>query len=184
MERPATLYCSACRYEAVLSHPLSAEEWRAAWADAVNAALERQGLEERVDHRSFLRLGKEEPPTVHLGVAAAQMERKGIPTNRGNLNRKVEVSNKLLRQLRALITKLKDWLKAEAASTVPPTLSDVIRGILARPEQESYYGLMADPNMAARVLNYLQENQITDMEGLYGKRWERCTTGGLIWETG
>lgn len=32
-----------------------AEEWRAAWAGAVNTALERQGLEERVDHRSFLR---------------------------------------------------------------------------------------------------------------------------------
>ena len=47
-----------------------AEEWRAGWANAVNAALERQGLEERVDHRSFLRQGKEEIPTVHLGVAA------------------------------------------------------------------------------------------------------------------
>ena len=146
-----------------------AEEWRVAWTDAVNAALERQGLEERVDHRSFLRQGKEEIPTVHLGVVAAQMERKGIPTNRGNINRKIEVSNKLLRQLRARINKLKDWLKAEAANTMPPTLSDIIRGILDRPEQKGYYGLMADPNMATRVINYLQENQITDMPGLREK---------------
>ena len=146
-----------------------AEEWRAVWAGAVNAALERQSLEERVDHRSFLRQGKEEIPTVHLGVATAQMERKGIPTNRGKLNRKIEVSNKLLRQLRVRITKLKDLLTAEAANTVPPTLSDAIRGILDRPEQRRYYGLMADPSMAARVLNFLRENQITDMTGLREK---------------
>ena len=146
-----------------------AEEWRAGWANAVNAVLERQSLEERVDHRSFLRQGKEEIPTVHLGVAATQMERKSIPTERGNINREIEVSNKLLRQLRARITKLKDWLKAEAANTAPPTLSDVIRGILDGYEQKRYYGLMAAPDTAARVLNFLQENQITDMAGLREK---------------
>ena len=146
-----------------------AEEWRAAWADAVNAALERQGMEERVDHRSFLRQRKEEIPTIHLGVAAAQMERKGIPTERGKINRKIEVSNRLLCQLRGRITKLKDWLKAEAANTVPPTLSDIIRGILDGHEQKSYYGLVAAPDTAARVLDYLQKNQITDMAGLRKK---------------
>ena len=153
-----------------------AEEWRAAWADAVNAALEHQGLEERVDHRSFLRQGKEEIPTVHLGVAATQMERKGIPTNRGNINHGIEASNKLLRQLRVRITKLKDWLEAEATNTAPPTLSDVIRGILDGHEQKSYYGQIADPNMAAKVFNFLQENHITDMAGLrekVGKMYDR-----------
>ncbi|MGE5494657.1 MAG: MobQ family relaxase [Burkholderiales bacterium] len=146
-----------------------AEEWRAAWADAVNAALELQGLGERVDHRSFLRQGKEETPTIHLGVAAAQMERNGIPTERGNINREIEVSNSLLSQLRVRINKLKDWLKSEAANTAPPTLSDVIRGILDGDEQKSYYGLMAAPDTAARVFNFLQENQITDMAGLREK---------------
>ncbi len=146
-----------------------AEEWRAGWADAVNAALERQGLEERVDHRSFLRQGKGEIPTVHLGVAAAQMGRKGIPTERGNINREIEAGNKLLRQLRARINKLKDWLKREAANTAPPTLSDVIRGILDGHEQKSYYGQISDSNMAARVFNFLQKNHITDMAGLREK---------------
>jgi hypothetical protein len=146
-----------------------AEEWRAGWADAVNAALERQGLEERVDHRSFLRQGKEEIPTVHLGVSAAQMERNGMATERGNLNHEIEASNRLLRQLRVLINKLKDWLKAEAAYTVPPTLSDVIRGILDGREQRGYYGQIADSNMTARVFYFLQENQITDMAGLREK---------------
>ena len=146
-----------------------AEEWRAGWTDAVNAALERQGLEERVDHRSFLRQGKEEIPTVHLGVSAAQMERKGIPTERGNINHTIEASNRLLRQLRARINKLKDWLETEAANTVPPTLSDVIRGILDGNEQKSYFGLIAAPDMAARVFDFLQENQINDMAGFREK---------------
>jgi uncharacterized protein (DUF2267 family) len=161
-----------------------AEEWRAAWAAAVNAALERQGLEERVDHRSFLRQGKEDLPTVHLGVAAAQMERKGIPTERGNINREIEVSNRLLLQLQARINKLKDWLEAEAANTVPPTLSDVIRGILDGHEQKSYYGLMAAPDTAARVFDFLQGNQITDMAGLREKVIEmydrRLDMGGRL----
>ena len=146
-----------------------AEEWRAGWADAVNAVLERQGLEERVDHRSFLRQGKEETPTVHLGVATAQMERKGIPTERGNINREIEVSNKLLRQLRVRINKLKDWLETEATNAVPLTLSDVIRGMLDGHEQKRYYGQISDSNTAARVFAFLHENQITDMAGLREK---------------
>jgi uncharacterized protein (DUF2267 family) len=146
-----------------------AEEWRADWAAAVNAALEGQGLEERVDHRSFLRQGKEDIPTIHLGVAAAQMERKGILTERGNINRKIEVSNKLLRQLRARINKLKDWLETEAANTASPTLSDVILGILDGHEQKSHHGQIFDPNTMVRVFNFLQENQITDMAGLRDK---------------
>lgn len=146
-----------------------AEEWRAAWAGAMNAVLERQGLEERVDHRPFLRQGKEEIPTVHLGVAATQMERKGIPTERGNFNHEIEVNNKLLRQLRARINKLKDWLETEAANTVPPTLSDVIHGILDEHEQKRYYGLMPALDTVARVLSFLQENQIADMVGLREK---------------
>jgi uncharacterized protein (DUF2267 family) len=144
-----------------------AEDWRAAWADAVNATLERQGLEKRIDHRSFLRQGKEEIPTVHLGVSAAQMERKGTATKRGNLNREIEVSNKLLRQLRVRINKLKDWLKTKATNTALPTLPDVIRGILDH-EQKIHYQF-SDSNTAARVFSFLQKNQITDMAELRKK---------------
>jgi hypothetical protein len=161
-----------------------AEEWRAAWAGAVNAALERQGMEERVDHRSFLRQGLEETPTVHLGVAAAQMEHKGIPAERGNINHEIEAGNKLLCQLRARINKLKDWLKREAANIAPPTLSDVIRGILEGPEQQSYYGQIVEPHMAARLFAFLQENHITDMAGLREKVGEmydrRLDIGGRL----
>lgn len=146
-----------------------AEEWRAAWASAVNAALEHQGLEERIDHRSFLRQGKEEIPTVHLGMIATQMERRGIDTEKGNMNRIIEGVNRRLHQLWEQIKSLKDRLKEAVTPIAPLTLSDVIRGILNGHEQRGYYGQIADSNMAARVFDFLQENQITDMAGLREK---------------
>ncbi|WP_162832078.1 MobQ family relaxase [Bifidobacterium merycicum] len=112
-----------------------AEEWRSAWAEICNQELEQNGHAERIDHRSYARQGIDQIPTVHLGVAAFQMEKRGIRTERGNLNREIEVSNQRLRQLKARISKLQNWLKDEAANTEPPTLADVIQGILSKQEQ-------------------------------------------------
>ena len=50
--------------------------WRKAWADISNAYLERAGSPERIDHRSNAERGIGEIPTVHMGVAACQMEKK------------------------------------------------------------------------------------------------------------
>lgn len=146
-----------------------AEEWRAAWADCVNAALERGNHTERIDHRSYKRQGIDQIPTVHLGVAAHQMEKRGIRTERGDLNREIEVTNQRLRQLKARIGKLRDWLKEEAANTEPPTLADYIQDILKRKAQagksdvsQSLYNLKD----AANMLNFLTVNNIMDMAGL------------------
>ena len=56
-------------------------------------------------------------PTVHLGVAASAIEKRGIRTERGGLNREIEVTNKSLRQLKARISKLQNWLKEEVKDT-------------------------------------------------------------------
>ncbi len=61
--------------------------WRKAWADISNSYLERAGSTERIDHRSNAERGIDEIPTVHMGVAACQMEKKGIATEKGELNR-------------------------------------------------------------------------------------------------
>ena len=52
--------------------------WRKAWADISNAYLERAGHPERIDHRSNAERGIDELPTVHMGVAACQMEKKRL----------------------------------------------------------------------------------------------------------
>jgi len=70
-----------------------AEEWRAGWADIVNQYLLQNEIAEHIDHRSYERQGVEQIPTVHIGVAAFQMEHRGISTERGDLNRKIQSDN-------------------------------------------------------------------------------------------
>ena len=74
--------------------------WRAAWADVSNRYLERAGREERIDHRSNAARGLDEIPTIHEGVAAQALERKGIISDRCGLNRQIKSDNALLRELK------------------------------------------------------------------------------------
>ena len=141
------------------------EEWRAAWKDFANAALEKSGSDERIDNRSYKRQGIEKIPTVHLGPVATQMERKGIRTERGDMNRASAVTNREIRRLRARISRLSDWLKEEATSNETPTLSEIISNILDRQEWSG----IARLKTASQVFNFLMENNITDLEGLERK---------------
>lgn len=80
--------------------------WREAWADASNRYLERAGREERIDHRSYADRGLTEQPTIHEGVSARAMEKKGIISDRCEINRQIKADNALLRELKAEIKKL------------------------------------------------------------------------------
>ena len=81
-------------------------KWRAVWADHVNLYLEKAGHDERIDHRSFAEQGKDEQPTIHEGVAARAMEKKGVVSDRCELNRQIRRDNALLRQLKDEFRKL------------------------------------------------------------------------------
>ena len=89
--------------------------WRAAWTDVTNRYLEHAGREERIDHRSNAAWGLDEIPTIHEGVAAQALERKGIISDRCELNRQIKADNALLREIKAEIKKL----AALVARTVP-----------------------------------------------------------------
>ena len=91
-----------------------AEQWREAWSKSVNEELEKQNIDSRVDHRSYERQEIEQIPTVHMGVAATQMEHRGIRTERGDRNREISRFNRLLRGLKIRIEQLKYWLKSIA----------------------------------------------------------------------
>ena len=107
-----------------------AEEWRKTWADITNKYLEENSIQEKVDHRSYQRQGIEEIPTIHLGVSASQLEKKGIATDRGNINREIRKQNRLLQEIKLRIKALMRWIrgigkeeKAETdklKSTLPP----------------------------------------------------------------
>ena len=80
--------------------------WRKAWADVTNRYLERYGHDARIDHRSHAERGLTEQPTIHEGVAARAMEKKGIISDRCELNRQIKADNALLRELKAAVKKL------------------------------------------------------------------------------
>ena len=90
-------------------------EWRKAWADVTNLYLERAGRAERIDHRSNAARGLDEQPTIHEGVTARALERKGVIADRCEINRQIKADNALLRELKAEIKKL----TALVARTVP-----------------------------------------------------------------
>ena len=107
-----------CRQNPISARWNSEEQllaWREVWATAANRCLELAGHAERIDHRSHAARGLEERPTIHEGVAAQALERRGIISDRCELNQQIKADNALLRELKAEIKKLADLV----ALTVP-----------------------------------------------------------------
>ena len=134
----------------------NAEVWRKVWADMANAALERNGSPERIDHRSNAERGIEEIPTVHMGVAACQMEKKGIVTERGELNRAIQKTNRLIREMRAYINSLKEWIV---------DVFNAKKAIQAQPQS---------PNVAILLNQYLSIQR--DKGKKYSQKWQQQHT--------
>ena len=160
----------------------NAEVWRKAWADLTNDFLERNGSPERIDHRSNAERGIDELPTVHMGVAACQMEKKGITTEKGELNRAIRKSNRLIKEIRAQVGKLKEWIadlfKAwETAPEQPPQapgLADLLMKYLSvqREKSRKYSQRWQQQHTAdelktiAAAVNYLSEHGISNLDEL------------------
>lgn len=68
-------------------------EWRKEWADSLNSALERNDINQRVDHRSYQDQGIAKTPMIHLGKVASAIERRGVESERGDINRGIEREN-------------------------------------------------------------------------------------------
>jgi hypothetical protein len=58
------------------------EQARGRWAALTNEALERRGLDQRVDHRSYERQGVDREPGEHYGPNAAHMVARGLHHDR------------------------------------------------------------------------------------------------------
>ena len=148
----------------------NAEKWRAAWAAYTNRALEAAGKPERIDHRSYKRQGVDKIPTVHMGPAASQMERRGIVTEKGNINRKIAADNKLLKEIKARITRLYNWSKEQSTQ---PQGWESIMDFLFQARQDtastSQYARVRALKENVALFNFLQANGISSMPELYEK---------------
>ena len=60
--------------------------------------------------RSYERQGHDVLPTVHMGAAVSALERKGIETNIGNLNRDIKATNRMMNAIRSTIRNLRNWI--------------------------------------------------------------------------
>lgn len=72
------------------------EKWRENWAKVCNEKFQEKGLDERIDHRTLEEQGINREPTIHMGVAATHMEKRGIKTERGEINREIMARNEIL----------------------------------------------------------------------------------------
>lgn len=147
------------------------EKWRAAWAAYANNALEAAGRPERIDHRSYKRQGVDKIPTVHMGVAATQIEKRGVPTRKGNLNRQIAADNKLLKEIKARITRLYNWTKEQAGKPEgkESIMAQLYEAQLSGQKSGSRYGRIRNLKENAALFNFLNGNGITSMEQLYEK---------------
>ena len=166
----------------------NAEVWRRAWADLANEFLAQNYRPERIDHRSYERQGIEQIPTVHVGVSATQMEKKGIVTERGELNRSIKAANRILREIRRLVRGLKDWIAelkerkaallealAEArAQASEPTIPQLLaRYMEQRGEERADWtskgklkGAVSDFNKVQAAMEFLRQKEISTVETL------------------
>lgn len=147
----------------------NAEKWRAAWADYANRALAANGRPERIDHRSYERQGIEQIPTIHMGPAAMQMEKRGIRTMKGDANRQIDADNTLLKEIKARITRIYNWSKEQAARPDGKE-SIMVQLWQARMEMEApttRAGKSRRFHEDVALFNLLQSNGITSMQELY-----------------
>ena len=147
------------------------EIWRAAWAAYTNRALESAGRPERIDHRSYKRQGIDKIPSVHLGPAASQMEKRGIRTDKGEVNRQIAADNKLLKEIKARITRLYRWSKAETEK--PQTQQSSLTALWEAQQQldapRTRTGKIRALQESAALFSFLQANGIQSMQQLHEK---------------
>ena len=174
---------------------VNVEKWRENFSDLCNKYLERAGAEKRVDHRSFKRQGIKQIPTIHLGASASAMERKGIRTEKGDINREIKKQNELLKNIGNEIKKITSWLVGfkeklkESYKEYKDQSKKQIEnesGLFNLYEYLSFYQEMQENNRAelsfygkrnkaiynlkryASGINYLRENKIKTISDLQG----------------
>ena len=98
--------------------------WRENLAEAVNKMLAQNQIHASIDHRSFADQGITEQPTIHEGYIAQNMEKKGIISDRCEINRQIRADNKMLRELKAQVAKL-----AQAVERSIPVIAETMEAI-------------------------------------------------------
>ena len=119
-----------------------------------------------------------------MGPAVSYLERKGIQTNIGNLNRDLKAANSLMQSIRQMVRNLKGWLsglKEKKAALLEaleqakePTIPELLSRYLdMRSEERTGWtskgklkGTVGDFNKVMEALDFLRQKEISTVESL------------------
>ena len=152
--------------------PETLEHWRQAWAELCNQKFAEKDLECRIDHRSYERQGLDILPTIHEGPAVRQMEARGIRTEKGNLNRWISATNRMIRSITKSISELLGWVKeirAELSKPQSPTLAQILGNYYSDRNAGAYSQKAKTGNLKRYTedFSYLQSKNILTVEQLH-----------------
>ena len=167
----------------------NAETWRHDWEVLQNQYLEHAGRPERVCMQSYERQGLDQIPIVHMGPAATALERKGIRTDIGNLNREIRAANELMDFLKETIRKLTVWLsdirqaiKEIAMEPKEVFLVDLLtrkfdqraneRFLTWHNERAADKADRADFQRFVSIVNFMKQNDVLTVEDLEDRLFE------------
>ncbi len=113
--------------------------WRKDLADTINAVNEKIGQTENYwEYRSFKEQGLDTIPQIHLGAKTSALERKGIKTERGDINRDIIAQNMIIIAAKAALVSAQEELEkirkatVTTAAEISSEIIDMIRAVAAR----------------------------------------------------
>ena len=157
------------------------KEWRRAWTEKVNEKFRECHMAARIDHRSYKEQGIDLIPTIHEGYEVRAMEKKGIKTIIGELNRAIRQFNQMFISLKESIQWMKtayEEMKVELDRRQNPTLLESLQDYYDKKTQgrlplPNFYAEMKrrGKNLSnlqefAKSINYLQTHKIETMEDI------------------
>lgn len=158
----------------------NSRKWRKDLADTINAVNEQAGVEEHWEHRSFKELGMERQQTIHLGPIASALERKGIRTERGDINRAIAEQNRILLAARRAYSSAETALRqlaqsnpAEMAAAAKNEVTELIDRIMEK-KGKLYLPLIGAPNFHKaphrEVLTNVGTSSMSFIQGIFPRK--------------
>ena len=145
--------------------------WRQEWANYVNRELEKKSAPVKIDHRSYKEQGAHQLPTIHEGPTVRAMEKKGIRTEKGNLNRFIRSANALLKKMIARYKELATWIKEAKENLnepVSPSLSLLLMDYLKKRNTGAYSDKAKTNNLkqVSQEIVYLRQHGLSTLDDL------------------
>ena len=159
----------------------NAKIWRKDLADTINAVNDKMGITEHFwEYRSFAERGLDKLPSIHLGEKASAMERSGIHSERGDINRSIFKHNALLEQAKAMyeeaVAKVVQLKNAKPVVAVRNEVLDLIAKVIGKKSKldlpimkgEFISKISKRENLQSEqyMSNFVTKNNITTFEEL------------------